>query len=332
MNNERPTMTTEHDRDFAINDFANMRARQALDARKDSQPKPASVEEIMGLVVAHESAAIASVESPADLMYSRVAIKSALLKQAEALAQALAEVKTLKGAWPTKVAAIEAIAERDQLRTQLAALQYDGELPEPTVKPFYFCNKCGHMGENGPSHDGCDYLAAQNLHIYTADQVRQAIASDRAKRAKHELTEVRFDSECNVNGVDVKAGTVLKVDAQAKQNKEAYYAGLDGAIPNGWRLVPVETTKEMRMAAGSAYLDTHGYADSWIEAVYKVMLAAAPSPKDVPYTATQVQADKNELAQAGRDALKNGANWFDLPTSTLSALITSPAPSPKEAL
>jgi hypothetical protein len=58
---------------------------------RDSQPKPASVEEIMGLVVAHESAAINSDENPSGLLHSRTLIKNAITQQAQALAQALAQ-------------------------------------------------------------------------------------------------------------------------------------------------------------------------------------------------------------------------------------------------
>ena len=57
----------------------------------------------------------------------------------------------------------------------------------------------------------------------------------------------------------------------------------------GWKFVPMEATKEMRMAAGSAYLDTHGYADSWIKAVYQAMLAAAPAAQ--PNIQTQIVGD-----------------------------------------
>ena len=53
------------------------------------------------------------------------------------------------------------------------------KLPEPDRKPFYFCNKCGFMGDEGPRHiragntTHCDYLAVCDNHIYTPEQMLQ---------------------------------------------------------------------------------------------------------------------------------------------------------------
>ena len=53
------------------------------------------------------------------------------------------------------------------------------KLPEPDRKPFYFCNKCGFMGDEGPRHiragntTNCDYLAVCDNHIYTPEQMLQ---------------------------------------------------------------------------------------------------------------------------------------------------------------
>jgi len=53
------------------------------------------------------------------------------------------------------------------------------KLPEPDRKPFYFCNKCGFMGDEGPLHtragdiNQCSYLAACDNRIYTPEQMLQ---------------------------------------------------------------------------------------------------------------------------------------------------------------
>ena len=58
------------------------------------------------------------------------------------------------------------------------AAQTMPELPAPCKQPFYFCNKCGHMGDSGPSHtreDGelCDYSAVGGDSYFTSDQMHQ---------------------------------------------------------------------------------------------------------------------------------------------------------------
>ena len=53
------------------------------------------------------------------------------------------------------------------------------KLPEPDRKPFYFCNKCGFMGDEGPLHIQagniiqCNYFAVCDNHIYTPEQMLQ---------------------------------------------------------------------------------------------------------------------------------------------------------------
>jgi len=119
----------------------------------DSQPKPGSV----GLIEVPAAEAndysriltVLGMEEEGDPV-------QAITQQAEALAQALAEVERLKGIESNEY------TETMALRAQLAALQYDGELPEPTI-----------MAQN---------VFGFSIYGYTADQVRQAIANDRAKR------------------------------------------------------------------------------------------------------------------------------------------------------
>lgn len=55
--------------------------------------------------------------------------------------------------------------------------------------------------------------------------------------------------------------------------KAAIIAGV-GAVPEGWQLVPVEPTEDMRLA-----MATHGVKHlEWAGDVYAAMLAAAPKP------------------------------------------------------
>ena len=91
------------------------------------------------------------------------------------------------------------------------------KLPEPDRKPFYFCNKCGFMGDEGPLHIRagntiqCDYLAVCDNHIYTPEQMLQY---------GRDLLE------------------------EAPQ-----------AVPAGFVLVPVEPTSTQVKAAADAFLD-----------------------------------------------------------------------------
>jgi hypothetical protein len=222
---------------------------------KDSQPKPASVEEILGLMYAYAKAIIMGEHSTIDPAHARSNLRQAITQQAEALAQALAEVERLKlesAHWHPENDELRAQVNRlgelitlqhnageelaaqcledqkeiDQLRTQLAALQYDGELPEPLIPASSLINE------------------ANGIHgrLYTADQVRQAIANDRAKR-----------------------------------------------VPQGYKLVPVESTTAMENA--TIDLDAFKLGDispmgfrispqQLFRECYKRMIAAAPSPKD----------------------------------------------------
>jgi len=64
------------------------------------------------------------------------------------------------------------------------------KLPEPDRKPFYFCNKCGFMGDEGPLHIQagniiqCNYFAVCDNHIYTPEQMlkfRRDVLEEAAK-------------------------------------------------------------------------------------------------------------------------------------------------------
>jgi len=256
----------------------------AIQLYKDSQP--ASVEEIMDLVHGMD-----------DTFASAVEIRAAITQQAEALAQALAEVDRLKyevdaipaikeerdvalaevekwksnhketvkllgeamqestdehvlneqlraeielirnttghlsaeslltGYATTQADLQQSDLENNNLRAQLAALQYDVDLPEPvgylehTAMGAFLA-----YGEN---------KKAKQEKLYTADQVRQAIA-------------------------------------KAKQ------------VQQGYKLVPETPTNDMTAAMANALEDPENERSSWdlAENMYTAMLAAAPDPKE----------------------------------------------------
>ena len=65
------------------------------------------------------------------------------------------------------------------------------------------------------------------------------------------------------------------VTATGYSNRFPLYAQPAPSVPDGWKLVPIEPTEEMRevgVFAGGAYYDV-------VEAVYEAMLTAAPEAK-----------------------------------------------------
>lgn len=197
---------------------------------QDSQPKPASVEEIMELADRYSHARdMLNV----DVDEYRLELSQAITQQAEALAQALTENSNLNSEltaalenWGhmqeeckklrTQLAvdikytiamqrAIEihcdgkpvpfAVADQcphhaEMLNKNLAALQYNGELPEAVAYlPVSVHGAVGepitveqHKDMQDPNCFGEHWGGDRPL--YTADQVRQAIANDRAKQLK----------------------------------------------------------------------------------------------------------------------------------------------------
>ena len=116
----------------------------AIQHYKDSLPKPTGVEEIEVLIEAYK-------QCTAPSSSERYVLIQTITQQAEALAQALAEVERLKRekseleAPPFSEEACEILhSENRKLRAQLAALNdpviYDGELPEPFA---YLCDGVG---------------------------------------------------------------------------------------------------------------------------------------------------------------------------------------------
>ncbi|MBO9717476.1 MAG: hypothetical protein J7507_11890 [Pseudoxanthomonas sp.] len=67
-------------------------------------------------------------------------------------------------------------------------------LPRPAKAAFYFCNKCGHMGSEGPRHQTpdseswCDYSAGTDGELFTPAQMcayaLAALARDRAAQGE----------------------------------------------------------------------------------------------------------------------------------------------------
>jgi hypothetical protein len=164
-------------------------AKEAGALIENWQPKPASVEanydEVICPKCVHQFGAIP------------VNVQTKLTQQAEALAQALAEIERLNKQDLQQVMALASkSAEVRNLRAQLAALQYDGELPEPV----------GYQYQNTITGAWCNFTDKShyeaNAHvttltlreIYTADQVRQAIA--KAKQVPPEWATFLHYPDC----------------------------------------------------------------------------------------------------------------------------------------
>ena len=125
-------------------------ANAAIQHYIDSQPKPTGVEEIEVLIEAYK-------QCTAPSSSERYVLIQAITQQAEALAQALAEVERLRSAketlthlgytneggqlWKPPIGKKPDFDLVDQLRAQLAALQFEGELPEP----FMWSNSAGSL-------------------------------------------------------------------------------------------------------------------------------------------------------------------------------------------
>jgi hypothetical protein len=67
--------------------------------------------------------------------------------------------------------------------------------------------------------------------------------------------------------------------------EEAYRAGMAAAVPDGWKVVPVEPSPKMLKAAQKADM-YHGPHDEWLEydgadvvRIFKAMLSATPEVK-----------------------------------------------------
>jgi hypothetical protein len=74
-------------------------------------------------------------------------------------------------------------------------------------------------------------------------------------------------SRPNIASTDVYAPETVRAIQE-----EAYKAGMAAAVPDGWKVVPVEPTKEMVDAWISAY-------EGYIQDVWKAMLSASPEVK-----------------------------------------------------
>jgi len=73
---------------------------------------------------------------------------------------------------------------------------------------------------------------------------------------------------------DPEAASLRMRIEELENSSIAYAAGQASKVPEGWKLVPVEPTYEMKKAAWDDYeSDSHTGVESW----WKAMLAAAPS-------------------------------------------------------
>lgn len=80
---------------------------------------------------------------------------------------------------------------------------------------------------------------------------------------------------------DVAFGTQRQMD-RLKQWLDKYFAMIQApAVPEGWKLVPIEPTSDMKSAGLDVEVGEEGLVLTWEESVriYKAMLAAAPEVK-----------------------------------------------------
>jgi uroporphyrinogen-III decarboxylase len=144
-------------------------------AEATKQPKPASIEEIM-----MQADNYANAKSTLRISLStehRESLLRAITQQAEALAQALDEADDWHHANNMRK---KAEAERDQLRAQLTALQYDGELPPSqhnaermplTVQQIHKCaQKSGALMRGVSVEDAIDIARAIEAEITKGQQ------------------------------------------------------------------------------------------------------------------------------------------------------------------
>jgi hypothetical protein len=174
----KPVNTNERWAGFNMDEL-HAYANAAIQHYIDSQPKTATT--------------VREQESYRQGVADGKALTEAITQQAEALAQALAEVERLKEAASMQQ---NNGAELLKLRAQLASLQFDEELPEPTWicvhtegADFDF----SPVRTRAEAQELIDIVLAGNPELtlaelctdfYTTDQLRQAIANDRAKQIK----------------------------------------------------------------------------------------------------------------------------------------------------
>ncbi len=75
--------------------------------------------------------------------------------------------------------------------------------------------------------------------------------------------------------------TLVAMAAKQARIIEELQAATKAAVPEGWRLVPVEPTEDMIKKAQIEFFRNHPYEnfDDWTIAGYKTMLTAAPEVK-----------------------------------------------------
>jgi hypothetical protein len=71
----------------------------------------------------------------------------------------------------------------------------------------YFCNKCGHYGDKGGEHDGCDYLAFPSLEQQYIDHLT---------KQRDELVAAFKDALWDEQGWITKAANLLEGIDSAK--------------------------------------------------------------------------------------------------------------------
>jgi len=156
---------------------------------------------------------------------------------------------------------------------------------------YYVCNNCGKKEERG---EGTFYTEQQET-ISELDQLRAALSESQAKCEKLEKELAAWEAQppygCFVDGMFFEGSSkdkwgcdVVEVyckpsDTQDHLNAllaEAEKRGMENAIPEGWKLVPIKPTEEMI----DAPFDLPSDSLDAPEIIYEAMLAAAPSPEN----------------------------------------------------
>jgi hypothetical protein len=174
---------------------------------------------------------------------------------------------------PVQVAAVKTLEH-------LGYTYHGAELWKPPIgKPAPVREPVAYMYHDAATPQSANPLLHSTMLVFAADRRPELCgetplytyppAAQQSTAVPVTLTEEQIESIYTRYGGDM-------INCARAIERAVIVAQKDSAAHDGWQLVPVDATDKMRRAAASAYLDTHGYADSWINAVYKAMLAAAP--------------------------------------------------------
>ena len=152
------------------------------------------------------------------------------------------------------------------------------EMPEPTAQQI--CDTYYALLERSGG-------AIDLIEVYRAFASLSQCAALAAGRAEPEKGPLlaEFLAEAKKAGI-----THLAAPAQA------------AAVPEGWKLVPVEPTKAMRRAGGDYFTKTEGHWSQVAGGAYRAMLAAAPAQPAPEPAAEAGEVEKEVLTLAQIEA------------------------------